>query len=1106
MLPRIENQIQQQTQQAMQEREQQRAVEAEEQAKKEAFEQELLSNGGYVVTPEILEQNEPLRRSGLAVGDYLVPDQENEGAFKYFRTNSTEPKGMVVTPELLSANPELSKYNLEVGDQLEPQEDGTYKPFYSGYNNSLKNFTYFLQSTDWDFQKLDQYLLARDPAKSASQRRADNPEMLGFKGIADRYTEQGFQDSNELVRAYKNDALGADFDEISFEERRERIADFKAAQLQEKYPDLIPEEDTMSAVLGQGTTAVLDPAYVILPFKKLTDIVASSTGIATLAVGSEQLKQTGEIDPEKFIEDGMKLAATIAVGAKALPLAVQGTAKAVSTTAEALPKIPSKVSQAVSSGLRETSALKARELGNVIANKQGAGKPKDVAFKEAIDELGITKEQAIEYIMRTEAGVVAKPSRLEQAIVGFNDQLENFSTFTRNFSKGTDRLLGMVSTRIKNTSPELWGKLQRFERNTMTQTQQAFERIKPFAEQVGQLTAKQREEFNYLAQRNLSSAKQYLNSAGLDGNVVELLRKELDDMYDLMRKNGFNINKVDDYMPRLVKDYEGLTQALGNEAQSRIEKALEKYAKVTNRIDKETKRGDVSLLKTEEKARIADLVITGHDFRVIKSDKDTKLATMWKLSDDGVRMGFMKTRKFDEIPRQFMKYYEDPLTAVERYFSGNINKINKRKLFNFDEDPVVEVTPRLTRAKTAQAYGAVRSNLMEMEDDISVGMFVNDMIERNMITSDKVDEITDLLNARFGKGEESAPVGMSLLRDFGYLGTIANPFSAITNFSDLAFSMYSAGIKNTMKAAFGEKSIKMIDLGIEKASQEFQDTSSMARMMGRAFKYSGFQFTDRFGKETIINATIRKHNNLARTSVGEAKIRQRWTSVFGKDDVDTLIGDLQAGRVTDLTKDLAFMELSKFQPISRLEASEFYMNNPNWRIAYMLKSFTLKQWDLVRNDVIKQIRSGNKVEGYKNLAMLATYMGAATTSTSIAKDFIRGREIDPERIPNRFLWQTMGVFGFDKYSASRYLERGDFEGWLVNQIKPAVPLFNAAMEGVKVPFAMMDEEREIRYNQLIRPLPIFGDFMYHWFFGGIEKANEQLERERRAEEREEQEN
>lgn len=58
--------VKQAEQKAIQDKAQQEALE-----KKQQFEQELLANGGYVVSPEILEENEPLRRAGLAEGDYL---------------------------------------------------------------------------------------------------------------------------------------------------------------------------------------------------------------------------------------------------------------------------------------------------------------------------------------------------------------------------------------------------------------------------------------------------------------------------------------------------------------------------------------------------------------------------------------------------------------------------------------------------------------------------------------------------------------------------------------------------------------------------------------------------------------------------------------------------------------------------------------------------------------------------------------------------------------------------------------------------------------------------------------------------------------------------
>lgn len=1050
-------------------------------AKQEEFEASLVANGGVVLTDEILKGNEPLRRKGLIAGDYLIPSSEEEGTYDFHRMYSKEPKGDVITEEVLKANPQLVEAGLEVGDQLQEQEDGTYKPFYAGHNKSMQNFAYFATKTPWISNRLGEYMLAEYPEFAGAVQEAavqSQSPLAALLNIPQR----------EQIEA---GMLGEDFMQITPEERRERIAEYKIAQLQQRFPDLVPDEDTVSATAGGIAGAVADPALMAAKFGKASEIVMSSLGIGVAEAGSKQLAETGKIDMNKLLEESLTTATAVAAGGFAIPAAVKGAVTVPLKTVAALPKLPTKVAEGVSAQLKKTSRLRAKEMQQRIDMKIQTGRSPEEAFTAVVDEMGLSKDKAIEYIMRAEADLPIPPTRTEKAIETFNSHLENYSDWARNFSTATDNLLGLVSTRIKQKSPRLHGMLLQFERRNMTQIQESFNRIRPYAEEIGKLSKEQQEEFQYLLHSNPTRAKEYLFGAGLNGNVMEIVRTEMDSLYGLMRKNGFQVNKQDDYFPRVVKDYEGLVKAIGGDTKNRLEAAFEKYAQITGRIDKETKKADVTLLKPEEKAQIADLVISGHDLRVINSQGMQKLATMWKLSDNGIKFGFVRPRQYKQIPRELMKYYENPLTAVEKYVSGTINKINKRRLFNFKQQDFTEKDTKslklLTRKEPEQAAR------LPMEDDVSVGSFVTQLMDNGVIKGDDVDEIVDLINARFGKGEEAAPAGARVLRDLGYLGTIANIVSAFTNLTDIGYALYSTGIKNTIKTVFNEKNIKALDIGIEKAAAEFQDTSKMANTIGRLFKASGFQLTDRLGKETIINAAFRKYSNMARAGK-TSEIIKKWGNAFGEADTQRLINDLAAGRVTDLTKDFVFMELSRFQPVSRLEATAFYMNNPNWRIAYMLKSFMLKQWDLVRNDVVNQIKAGNKVEGYKNLALLGLYLGASNTSTSLVKDFIRGREIRPEDIPNKFMWQTLGVFGFDKYSSSKYLSQGDFTGWLQNQIMPAVPLFEAGIEGGRMVFA--DDEDEAKYNKLIRPIPIFGDLIYHWFLGGAEKYNERQEQER----------
>ena len=52
------------------------------------------------------------------------------------------------------------------------------------------------------------------------------------------------------------------------------------------------------------------------------------------------------------------------------------------------------------------------------------------------------------------------------------------------------------------------------------------------------------------------------------------------------------------------------------------------------------------------------------------------------------------------------------------------------------------------------------------------------------------------------------------------------------------------------------------------------------------------------------------------------------------------------GKITDNTKLVLFNKLLDFQPVAKSEMPQVYLENPNGRIFYMLKSFTLKQFDI----------------------------------------------------------------------------------------------------------------------------------------------------------------
>jgi hypothetical protein len=155
---------------------------------------------------------------------------------------------------------------------------------------------------------------------------------------------------------------------------------------------------------------------------------------------------------------------------------------------------------------------------------------------------------------------------------------------------------------------------------------------------------------------------------------------------------------------------------------------------------------------------------------------------------------------------------------------------------------------------------------------------------------------------------------------------------------------------------------------------------------------------------------------------------------------------------------------------------------------YMLKSFTLKMYDVARREIVKEWSQGNKGTAIKNAGLLAGYLTVANTGIQTTKDILLGREVRPEDVPGKALWSLLGVLGLNKYTSERYLERGDIKGALVNTLVPATPLIDAVVTlGRELP------KDDPNLEPALKGLPVVGPMFYNWFGGGAEKYNERLD-------------
>ena len=680
------------------------------------------------------------------------------------------------------------------------------------------------------------------------------------------------------------------------------------------------------------------------------------------------------------------------------------------------------------------------DVERIAAREVATGSTPIDAVKLAKEELGLSDAKFA--VIMNKAGrkpnIPTTQARAEKII---EDELALDSAIAKGKSGVISKLFVSIHDRVKDISPAIAGRLRKFEARLHINTAQKLKRVEPFIKMLKEMKSP---EFNkYLANGEWKAAKGIMKSRGYNtqilDDVIDLLKTTHKELQEAGREN---LGEIVNYFPRLVKDLGGLKNALGSKERSRLNKALEEVAKSRNK--------SVSKLTIEEEAEAIDKFMRGVSY----------------FKKGGPR--YTKKRQLERLDDRLLQYYHNPEEALAMYIRNTVSDIERRKFFG-------------------QASKNTDQGLFNVED--SIGNYI--ARESRKLGDKDADILESLLNARFSGGEESMGKLFGGLRDAGYATTIANPISAITQIGDLANSGALFGLRNTIKALFGKKNIKAVDLGIQRTiTEDLVDPNWTSNALNKLFKLSGFNFVDRLGKETTINAALLKFQKLAKTSKGREQLRRKYGEAFG-DEMDTIISDLQKGDLTTpRIKELAFSVISDVQPISRIEQPQLFNAHPTARLAYMLKSFTIKQWGVARNNVLKEWQQGNKATAVKNATLLASYLTVANTGAQIVKDFFMGRDVDPASIPDRAVWALLGVYGGNKYQMERFAQRGDIAGLVVNLIKPpALDMLNLPSKAYK---EFQDDERA---KTSIRSIPIVGPILYSWFGGGMEAYNERQKKD-----------
>ena len=658
------------------------------------------------------------------------------------------------------------------------------------------------------------------------------------------------------------------------------------------------------------------------------------------------------------------------------------------------------------------------------------------ASKEAFAAAG--KSDRVRGEPLPEATYAANRVQLEQQPSKIQRIKDGLTAARNSIGEGADKLLGTVSTRLKNIDPSLKRAIRNFEFNLANSMQRDRKAVAPFLKAI---RSKNIELADYadldLALKNgdIKKTHEVLSKYDLVEEFGEV-RSTLDKLYQRAEDVGYDIGYETNYFPRMIADASGMLEFFQKgDDWSAIQAAIQA---------KETEVG--RYLTTAEKANVINTLIRGYSAGKITLSKT----------------GAMKARLVDVVDEKLNKYYRDSVESLLRYIDSTNEAIEARRFFG--------------KGRKADEFANI---------DDSIGSYILNLMAEGKVKPSQETELRDILQARF------APKGttwMTTYKNLSYIDTMGSFSSAITQIGDLAFALYKGGpiqsAKALGKAIVGKSEITRADIGIDKIAQEFQDTSRSARAVDRVFRLIGLHKMDALGKETVINSTIQRYRKLAENPT--TRFLEKMEAVFGSDQevISRVVDDLKTGKVTEDVKLLAFNELLDVQPVTLSEMPEQYLKGGNGRVFYMLKTYTIKLFDVYRNEVFSQIRT-NPVQGIKNLLYLTGALVAMNATADEIKDLMLNRQTP---LKDRVVDNILKLAGFSKFTIYKAREEGVGSA-VAKTILPPFKFVDAAYKDVT-------QANEVSKLETIDSIPIAGKLYYWWFGKGAEKTEKKRKKNR----------
>ena len=623
--------------------------------------------------------------------------------------------------------------------------------------------------------------------------------------------------------------------------------------------------------------------------------------------------------------------------------------------------------------------------------------------------------------------------------------------------KGLDYIIEPISEGIKRISPRTYGKLKQVERTLFEDSHNYATMVDPFlkkAFRTNALNKAQKDKLwlmmsNSKSQKDVDAITGFLKGTGKKGTAMvkdwKLYRRAMDDIYDQRVAAGnTDLPKITGYSPRKI---------VSNERWYAGAKASERSA--IDRILKDTYKVDP---KNATEATLQKAIS-----KYLKSTGNRNIQ----------QAGSSKARVRETLSAGQLKAYQQPWQATHRYIKESMEEVQRYKVFgtkNIDVDGDIDKT---------------------------ISNYIAKELKAGKISGNDVDSLKEYLTARFINGPKQMNEHLRKSKDLGYMTLLGHPSNAIRQFGDLAAAAYTNGIKNSVKGAIATMSRgKMLtpkEMGLlDNVAEEFASDTATKRGVDAVFKYSGFRSVDALGKGALVNSSIYKAGQQMKSPKGRIKFMNEWSSILGAEDAAKAADDFKAfnkGTIdtpTPLMKDVAFMKLSKIQPVTLSEMPRGYLNNPNGRMMYMLQSFAMKHVNVIRQDFFKEMRRGNVAKAMKDGAKLAAFYTSANMGADKVIDLILGRDTKLEDTFYANLYRSTGFLS--KYDVDQMARGGDVYEWAAAiPVPPLDPVFKGAVEAGQIAANLArgrrwDSDMKEAGKDMFQNLPIIGRLMANWLY------------------------